>query len=216
MTSLRQSTYPQSMLATLAQHFAQTDPIMAGLIARIGPITLQARRLPPCQSLIQSVIYQQLSGKAAETILNRFRALFGAGRFPKPEAVLAETTGCLRSAGLSSAKVDYVRAVAAQAVAGALPTLAQCDRLTDAEIVERLITIKGVGRWTVEMFLIFNLGRPDVLPGHDLGVRRGFQITYDKRKLPEPEALERFGVRWQPHRTTAAWYLWRAVDTLQK
>ena len=201
------------MTATLTEHFTQADPIMAGLIARIGPITLKPRRLPPCQSLIQAVIYQQLNGKAAETILGRFRALFDSRRFPRPEAILAESTERLRTAGLSRGKTDYVRAVATKAAAGELPTLAQCDRLSDAEIVERLIAIKGVGRWTAEMFLIFNLGRPDVLPVHDLGVRRGFQIAYGKRKLPEPEALARFGVRWQPHRTAAAWYLWRAVDT---
>ena len=203
------------MTSKLTEHFTQADPIMAGLIARVGPFTLKPRRLPPFQSLIQAVIYQQLNGKAAETILGRFQALFAGTRFPKPEAILAESPDRLRSAGLSRGKTEYVRAVAAKAVAGELPTLAQCQRLSDAEIVERLVAIKGVGRWTAEMFLIFNLGRPDVLPVHALGVRRGFQIAYRKRKLPEPEALARFGARWQPHRTAAAWYLWRAVDTIQ-
>ena len=104
--------------------------------------------------------------------------------------------------------------IAQKAVDGHIPTLDECDRLTDAEIVERLISIKGVGRWTAEMLLIFNLGRPDVLPVHDLGVRKGFQFAYAKRKLPEPEQLALCGVRWAPHRTAAAWYLWRAADSL--
>ena len=99
-------------------------------------------------------------------------------------------------------------------VDGHIPTPDNCDRMTDAEIVERLTSIKGIGRWTVEMLLIFNLGRPDVLPVHDLGVRKGFQFAYRKRKLPEPEQLSRYGFRWSPHRTAAAWYLWRAADFL--
>lgn len=201
------------MSTQLAEHFAEADPVMASLIARVGPITLKPKRLPPVQSLIQAVIYQQLSGKAADTIFGRFCALFDGGRFPKAEAVLAESPERLRSAGLSRGKVEYVRAVAAKSVAGELPTLAECNHLTDIEILDRLVTIKGVGRWTAEMFLIFNLGRPDVLPIHDLGVRRGFQIAYRKRKMPEPDALARFGARWKPHRTAAAWYLWRAVDS---
>jgi len=186
---------------------------MAGLIARIGPITLKARRLPPFQSVVQAIIYQQLSGKAAATILGRFEALFGEGRFPTPEQVLQMAPEQLRAAGLSRPKALYVRGVGEHAVAGRLPTLAACEDLTDAEIAERLMAIKGVGRWTAQMFLIFNLGRPDVLPVHDLGVRKGYQIAYGKRSLPRPEALERFGAKWKPHRTAAAWYLCRVLDT---
>ena len=185
---------------------------MAGLIEKLGPIRLRARRVPVLQSLVQAIIYQQLSGKAAETILKRFLGLFGDGSFPSPAQVLSITPEQMRSAGLSKAKAKYVRGVAERAVEGGLPSLADCDRMTDAEIVEKLTELKGLGRWTVEMFLIFNLARPDVLPVHDLGVRRGFQIAYGKRKLPEPEQLERFGQRWKPHRTLAARYLWRAVD----
>jgi DNA-3-methyladenine glycosylase II len=183
---------------------------MAKLIQKIGPIHLRARRVPVFQSLVQAIIYQQLSGKAADTILNRFLGLIGDG-FPSPAQVLAITPEQLRSAGLSKPKAKYVRGVAGRAVDGGLPSLADCDHLTDAEIVEKLTELNGVGRWTVEMFLIFNLARPDVLPVHDLGVRRGFQIAY-KRKMPEPEQLERFGQMWKPHRTLAARYLWRAVD----
>jgi 3-methyladenine DNA glycosylase/8-oxoguanine DNA glycosylase len=186
---------------------------MAGLIDRIGPVKLRPRRLLPFQALTHAIIYQQLSGKAAGTILGRFRALFGDDGFPTPEAVLRASPERLRSAGLSRPKTGYVLGIAQKAVDGHIPTLAECDDMTDAEIVERLTSIKGVGRWTAEMLLIFNLGRADVLPVHDLGVRKGFQLAYGKRKLPEPEQLDRYGVRWAPHRTAAALYLWRAADT---
>jgi len=194
--------------------YLRTDPAMAGLIDRIGPVKLRPRRLPPFQSLTHAVIHQQLSGQAAGTILGRFRALFGDDGFPTPEAVLKASPDRLRSAGLSRPKASYVLGIAQKAVDGHIPTLDECGRMTDAEIVERLTSIKGVGRWTAEMLLVFNLGRPDVLPVHDLGVRKGFQYAYGKRKLPEPEQLARYGLRWSPHRTAAAWYLWRAADFL--
>ena len=187
---------------------------MARLIDRVGPPKLRPRRLPPFQSLTHAIIHQQLSGQAAGTILGRFLALFGDDGFPAPAAVLKASPERLRSAGLSRPKASYVLGLAQKAVDGYVPTLDECDRMTDAEIMERLTSIKGVGRWTAEMLLIFNLGRPDVLPVHDLGVRKGFQFAYGKRKLPEPEQLARYGVRWAPHRTAAAWYLWRAADFL--
>ena len=121
----------------------------------------------------------------------------------------------LRSAGLSRPKARYILNIARRTKAGRVPTLVQCDAKSDLELLEILTEIKGVGRWTAEMLLIFNLGRPDVLPVHDLGVRRGFQIAYEKRKMPLPEQLERFGERWRPHRTTAALYLWRAANMLK-
>lgn len=185
---------------------------MAGLIDRVGPIKLRPRRLPPFHSLTRAIIYQQLSGKAAETILGRFMALFGDDSFPAAEAVLEASLERLRSAGLSRPKAGYILGMAQKALDGHIPTLDVCDTMSDEEMLERLTEIKGVGRWTVEMMLIFNLGRPDVLPIHDLGVRKGFQFAYRKRKLPEPEQLGRFGLRWAPYRTTAAWYLWRAAE----
>jgi 3-methyladenine DNA glycosylase/8-oxoguanine DNA glycosylase len=187
---------------------------MARLIDRAGPVKLRPRRLPPFRSLTQAIIYQQLSGKAAGTILGRFTALFANDEFPAPEAVLKASLERLRSAGLSRPKASYVLGIAQQAVNGQIPTLDECDGMTDEEIVARLTAIKGVGRWTAEMLLIFNLGRPDVLPVHDLGVRKGFQFAYRRRKPPEPEQLWRYGGRWAPYRTTAAWYLWRAADFL--
>jgi 3-methyladenine DNA glycosylase/8-oxoguanine DNA glycosylase len=187
---------------------------MARLIDRLGPPKLRPRRLPPFQSLTHAIIHQQLSGQAAGTILRRFLALFGEDGFPAPAAVLEASLERLKSAGLSRPKASYVLGLARKAMDGNIPTLDECDCMTDAEVMERLTSIKGVGRWTAEMLLIFNLGRPDVLPVHDLGVRKGFQFAYGKRKLPEPEQLARYGVRWAPHRTAAAWYLWRATDFL--
>ena len=168
--------------------------------------------VPPYQSLTRSVIFQQLSGKAAETILGRFLALFPGRPFPEPEQVLDTDIERLRAAGLSRPKARYLHEIATHTVAGRVPDVDECDGLSDADLVERLTAIKGVGRWTVEMLLIFNLGRPDVLPVLDLGVRRGFQLAYRRRQMPTPDALERFGQRWRPHRSTAALYLWRAVD----
>ncbi len=190
------------------------DPVMAALIERVGPVKLRPRRLPPFQALTHAIIHQQLSGKAAGTILARFCALFDQSGFPTPQAVLRATPEQLRSAGLSRPKTQYILGLARQTVEGTVPSLAQCHDLTDEALLERLMQIKGVGRWTVEMLLIFNLGRPDVLPIHDLGVRKGFQYAYRKRKLPQPEQLGRVGRRWAPYRTTAAWYLWRAADFL--
>jgi DNA-3-methyladenine glycosylase II len=190
------------------------DPVMAGLIERVGPVKLRPRRLPPFESLVHAIIHQQLSGQAAGTILGRFRALFGDDSFPTPEAVLRASPERLRSAGLSRPKAGYVLGIAQKAADGWVPSLDECHQMTDEELVERLTEVKGVGRWTVEMLLIFNLGRPDVLPVHDLGVRKGFQFAYAKRKLPEPEQLARYGARWAPFRTAAAWYLWRAADFL--
>ncbi len=185
---------------------------MARVIDRVGPIRQRPRRLPPFQSIVHAIIHQQLSGKAAKTILTRFQNLFSNGRFPSASAVASIDNISLRAAGLSRAKAAYIKELAQMVLAGKVPSLNACSRFTDDELVEQLTAIKGVGRWTVEMLLIFNLGRPDVLPVHDLGVRKGFQIAYKRRKLPEPDQLESFGDRWRPHRTTAALYLWRAAD----
>ena len=148
----------------------RADPLMAALIDRIGPIKLQPRRLPLFQALTKAIIHQQLSGQAAGTILGRFQRLLGNHYFPSPSEVLKLSTERLRSAGLSNAKAGYILDIARRADSGLLPSLDECDRMTDEELIDRLVEIKGIGRWTVEMLLIFNLGRPDVLPVHDLGV----------------------------------------------
>jgi len=187
-----------------------SDPVMSVLIEKVGLIRLRPRRLSPFQSLTQAIIHQQLSGKAAGTILERFKMLFPDDEFPTPAQVAKTSVDRLRTAGLSRAKAAYIIDLAKRCNAGLIPSVSDCDPLKDEEIIATLTEIKGIGRWTVEMFLIFNLGRPDV---HDLGVRRGFQIAHKKRNLPTPEQLAKHGVRWAPHRTHAARYLWRAADS---
>jgi 3-methyladenine DNA glycosylase/8-oxoguanine DNA glycosylase len=185
---------------------------MSSLIAKVGPIRHQPRRLSPFESLTHAIIHQQLSGKAAGTILERFKLLFPDNEFPTPAQIAKTSPDKLRSAGLSRPKAGYIIDLAERCEAALLPSLDDCEILSDDAIIAKLTEIKGIGRWTAEMFLIFNLGRPDVLPVHDLGVRRGFQLTYRKRKMPEPERLDDYGRRWGPHRTMAARYLWRAAD----
>jgi DNA-3-methyladenine glycosylase II len=200
-----------------AIHYLRSvDPVLERLIASFGHLRIEPRRLPPFQSLIHAIAHQQLTGKVASTILKRFQALFGNGSFPDPGDILQLDAARICSAGFSKAKASFILAVAEKAATGLLPELSACGKMTDAQILERLMEIKGVGRWTAEMFLIFNLGRPDVLPVHDLGVRRGFQIAYRKRKLPEPRHLEKVGRQWHPYRTTAALYLYRAADQLKE
>jgi len=192
-----------------------SDPVMSGLIEKVGLIRLRPRRLPPFQSLAHAIIHQQLNSTAAGTILERFKKLFPDDAFPAPGRVAKASVERLRTAGLSRPKAAYIIDLAKRCNAGLIPGLSDCDALHDEEIIARLTEIKGIGRWTVEMFLIFNLGRPDVLPVDDLGVRRGFQIAYKKRQMPAPEQLAKYGTRWAPHRTHAARYLWRAADSAE-
>lgn len=200
------------MKRAATKHLAEADPVLGQLIKRVGPYKLKGRRRSPFHALAQAIIFQQLNGRAAETILGRFCALFGDEQFPTPKQVLAAPIDRLRTAGLSKPKAAYIRDLAERAERGLLPTLSECDALDDEEIIARLTEVKGVGRWTAEIFLMFNLGRPDVLPVLDYGLRRGFMLAYRKCRLPEPEALRRVGERWKPHRTVASWYLWRAAD----
>jgi len=196
-----------------ATRLAAVEPAFRALVQRIGPLELKPRHLPPFQALVHAVIFQQLSGRVANVILHRFRALFPGQEFPSPAEVLSAGPVALRKAGISGVKCSYIIGIAEQAVSGNVPSLSECAKLSDAEIISRLTLFKGVGRWTGEMFLIFNLGRPDVLPVHDFGVRRGFAVAFRKRVLPSPAQLARVGARWAPYRTTAALYLWRAADS---
>jgi 3-methyladenine DNA glycosylase/8-oxoguanine DNA glycosylase len=201
------------MNAETIQHLSERDPVMGRLIARVGPCGLKPdRRRSPFEALVRAVIHQQLSGKAAGTIAGRVTALFPDKSFPSPEDLPAASEEKLRGAGLSRAKTASVKDIAAHAVAGKVPDRRGMARLDDDEIVETLTEIRGVGRWTVEMLLIFTLGRPNVLPIHDLGVRKGFALTYGGKELPEPEEMLERGLLWAPCRTTAAWYLWRSLD----
>lgn len=201
------------MMDDALRQLAAADPVMRRIIRECGPCTLKPEtRRSPFQSLVQAVAHQQLNGTAANTILGRFRRLFPGRRFPRPEDLAGVSDDALRGAGFSRAKVAAIRDLAAKTLDGVVPTSRQIERLSDDEIVARLTKVRGVGRWTVEMLLIFKLGRPDVLPADDFGVRTGFRIAYRRRELPGVKDLLAFGERWRPHRTIAAWYLWRVVD----
>src|SRR5207247_10710440 len=163
-------------------------------------------------ALTPAIARQQLNGCAAETILTRFVGLFGNGRFPSPAAVAAASPARLRLAGFSRGKVKAIKDIARHALKGTVPTRRAARRLSDEEIIARLTPIYGVGRWTVEMLLIFTLGRPDVLPVDDFGVREGYRIAYELAKQPSPKELAAYGERWKPYRSVAAWYLWQVAN----
>jgi len=205
------------MNATAHEHLARRDPVMKRLIREHGKcdLTPETRR-PPFQSLVMAVAHQQLNGTAANNILDRFKKLFPGRRFPRAEDLASVTDKQLRACGFSFAKIASIRDIAAKTLNGAVPASRQLVKLPDNEIVERLTEVRGVGRWTVEMLLIFQLGRPDVLPADDFGVRNGFRHAYEKREMPTVKELLAFGERWRPHRTTAAWYLWCAADAARK
>jgi DNA-3-methyladenine glycosylase II len=202
------------MLAAACETLASADPRMARLIDAHGPcgITPYWQR-SPYESLVRAVMFQQLHGNAAKAILARFMALYPESPFPKPEEVLAADDATLRGVGLSRQKSSYIRAIAAGAHEGVVPVRrSELSRLDDEAIIERLTSIKGVGRWTVEMLLIFTLGRLDVLPAGDFGVRSGFDRMARRRTPVTPRLLAEHGKRWAPYRSVAAWYLWRAAD----
>ena len=203
--------------AAALKHLSAVDPVMARIILEIGPCRLEPEPgRPPFQSLVQAVAHQQLNGTAANTILSRFKKLFPKRKFPRPEDLAGVTDEQIRACGFSFSKIRAIRDIAEKTLSGVVPTSRQIVKLSDDEIIARLTQVRGVGRWTVEMLLIFQLGREDVLPADDFGVRNGFRIAYKKRELPEPKALLRFGAKWRPHATTAAWYLWRAADAAKK
>jgi len=194
-----------------------SDPRMAALIARsrryeIGP----AASIRPFDALAESIAYQQLNGKAAASIWNRVRALYPKRKRLDPAKVLATPDETLRAAGLSRAKIAAIKDLAAKTLDGTVPSSRALLRMSDDEIVARLTTVRGIGRWTVEMLLLFDLGRPDVWPVDDYGVRKGFAKTFGKRKLPTPKQLTKHGEKWRPYRSVAAWYFWRAVDESTK
>jgi 3-methyladenine DNA glycosylase/8-oxoguanine DNA glycosylase len=198
--------------AEAADHVAKRDAKLARIIERTGPMRLEvAAAQSTFEALAESIVYQQLSGKAAATIHGRLCELFPRKRL-RPDRVADAPDLDLRGAGLSRAKVLALRDLAARTLDGTVPAIGRLAAMTDEEIVERLVKVRGIGRWTVEMLLIFRLGRPDVLPVHDYGVRHGFQLAYRKRDLPAPRELAGLGEKWRPFRTAASWYLWRAVD----
>jgi DNA-3-methyladenine glycosylase II len=195
------------------RHLSGVDPQLGTLMARVGEFTL---RPEPAQSLfsalMRSIVYQQLTGKAAATILGRAIRVCGPRRFPTPRQLLAVPPDRLREAGLSAAKTAALRDLAEKTLEGTVPSLARIRRMQDEEIVERLTAVRGIGRWTVEMLLMFRLGRPDVFPVTDLGVRKGFGMVFRRGRLPDTPTMLRRGERWKPYRSVASWYLWRALE----
>jgi 3-methyladenine DNA glycosylase/8-oxoguanine DNA glycosylase len=199
------------------QHLSRSDRILGRLIAKVGPCALRPdRKQTPFEALVEAVAHQQLTGKAARTILGRVKALHPGRQFPTPEDFLATPDEKLRAAGLSRGKIKSIRDISARTLEGVVPTPREMSRMEDMEIIERLTTIHGVGQWTVEMLLIFKLGRPDVLPVNDYGVRKGFAVTYRKADLPKAADLLAHGERWRPHRSVAAWYMWRAIELARR
>jgi DNA-3-methyladenine glycosylase II len=166
----------------------------------------------PYEALLESIVYQSISGKAAATIYARIKALGSNGQAPTPQEVLRLRKPTLRKAGLSGAKVLAIKDLARKTIEGIVPTRAEAENMSDEELVTRLTSVRGIGAWTVEMFLIFSLGRPDVLPIHDLGVKKGWAVTYGKKHMPKPAELLAFGEQWRPYRTVASWYMWRAFE----
>jgi len=186
---------------------------MAALIKAAGPCRMQTRaQHAPFQTLARAIAHQQLHGIAAECILARFVALFDPPNFPTPPQVIAASNEQLRAVGFSFAKVAALKDLALKTLEGIVPQPVELALLSDLQIIERLSSVRGIGRWTVEMMLMFQLERPDVLPVDDFGVRNGFRLAYGLKRMPTPRALAQFGERWQPFRSAAAWYLWRAVD----
>jgi DNA-3-methyladenine glycosylase II len=190
---------------------------MAALIARSLPYNVKpALSIRPFDALAESIAYQQLSGKAAATIFGRVRALYPRRKYLDPEKTLATPDEAFRAAGLSRNKIAALKDLAAKTIDGTVPSPRAIIRMSDEEIIGRLITVRGIGRWTVEMLLLFDLGRPDVWPVDDYGVRKGFAKTFGRRKLPTPKELMKFGDKWRPYRSVAAWYFWRALDAPKK
>jgi DNA-3-methyladenine glycosylase II len=190
---------------------------MAVLIARSRRYNITpALSIRPFDALAESIAYQQLSGKAAATIFGRVRALYPKRKWLDPEQLLATPDETLRAAGLSRAKTAALKDLAAKTIDGTVPAGRALIRMSDDEIITRLTAVRGIGRWTVEMLLLFDLGRPDVWPVDDYGVRKGFAKTFGRRKLPTPKQLMKFGEKWRPYRSVAAWYFWRALDAAEK
>lgn len=188
------------------------DPVMRALIRRIGPCRLaDSQHADPFESLVQAIVWQQLSWKAALAIYRRFQANFDGGRCPVPRALVDAPDSPLRAAGLSRPKIRYLKDLAAKVLDGTLP-LTSLDTMDDERVIETLTKVKGIGRWSAEMFLIFKLHRPDVLPVDDLAIQKAIQRAYGMRKLPSAKRMLQLGEPWRPYRSVASWYLWESLD----
>ncbi len=196
-----------------SQHLYAQDADWARLIAEVGEckLALELHR-EPYESLVRAIAYQQLNRRAAETILGRFLALFPEDQFPTPAQVLATDHVAMRACGFSASKVITIREIAMNTQTGIVPTLAEAHRMENLALIERLVQLRGIGRWTVEMFLIFTLGRMDILPVGDFGVREGYKVLKSLSEQPTPKVLDQIGQAWAPYRSVATWYLWQAVS----
>jgi DNA-3-methyladenine glycosylase II len=193
------------------RHLKRVDPVLARVIESVGPCRLESRREGThFQALVRSIVYQQLSGKAASTILSRFNALYPEN-IPTPEAVLTTSDADLRAAGLSRQKIGYMRDLASKVASDALP-LDAVESMDDDDLIAHLVQVKGIGRWTAQMFLMFRLDRRDVLPELDLGIQNAIKRAYRKRKRPTPKDVRKIGAKWSPHSSVASWYLWRSLE----
>ncbi len=191
---------------------ASADPRMGEIIEAYGPCTMTITSLQsPFESLFKTIIFQQLSTASANAIFGRVLALFD-GKAPTPDRTLVIADEAYRGAGMSKQKIRYVRDLAQKTLEGTVPEMAALAHLSDQEIIERLSAVHGIGRWTVEMLLMFNMGRPDILPTTDLVIRKAFQQIYNHEALPKPKAIDAFGERWRPYRSIASWYMWRVID----
>ena len=210
-TTQKPGQYPYDVDAAI-EHFRHSDPVLHDLVTEIGEYRLELRsEMSPFEALFRSIVYQQLSGHAAGSILNRLLGLFGDS-FPDPPQVISSDPDALRSCGLSHAKIRAVKDLAEKQSAGQLPAAGEINQISDDKLVDAYTIVRGIGPWTVEMLMIFNLGRADVLPVTDLGVRRGFMVAVDGSELPTPKELAGHGQKWKPYRSVASWYLWRAAD----
>ncbi|WP_458097294.1 DNA-3-methyladenine glycosylase family protein [Roseomonas sp. WA12] len=201
------------MSARAARLHLAADAVLGPVIAQVGAMTLKpVRDREPYEALLRAIAHQQVHGRAAEAMLNRLIAHVPHQPFPSPEQVLALPEGALRACGFSGAKQAAILDIAHKSAAGWVPSRRAAARLSDEALIERLVALRGVGRWTVEMLLIFTLGRPDILPVDDFGVREGYRIAAGLETQPKPKELAAIGARWAPYRSAAAWYLWRAAD----
>jgi len=199
-----------------AERRLMRDKLLRPLIKRIGPCTLEPLQREPYEALVRAIAHQQVHGNAARAVLGRLCDLYPGEAFPPADFVAALPTEALRGCGFSGSKVLAIQDIAAKTLGGVVPGLEEAGRLEDAALIERLVSLRGVGRWTVEMLLIFTLGRTDVLPVDDFGVREGWRLLNDHEVQVKPRDLALIGVAWQPWRSIAAWYLWRAADDGKK
>jgi 3-methyladenine DNA glycosylase/8-oxoguanine DNA glycosylase len=200
--------------AAALEHLLASDPVLGRTIDQIGPFTFTLQKTPSTfGALAEAIVYQQLNGRAAATIFGRVRALIpGNVDYLEAEHLIDVSDEALRGAGLSRSKLLSIRDLAERTRDGTVPTLARAARMDDEALIEHLIEVRGIGRWTAQMFLMFRLGRPDVLPADDYGLRKGFAEAFKKKELPDKDELLKRGERWAPYRSVASWYLWRMAD----